>query len=181
MNNLSKDVEDIIIDYQTQLHKHDHQQKFIVVLDELCKNSIYNQFDPSSIDEKIASIRDRFRQINGIVNQNQRNMELLTRMNRLREEVERDFQRLIYPFANLYAPKGQTLEKNKELWNNALIRHYEYYNNIKRQEMFRRTFLSYPISSLDMYYWSQMLVYKYAHQDLTKSEYECREEEAFGC
>ena len=127
---------------------------FSKVLEELTQGFI--SYDPLNVLAKIADISDRM----PTITTTEEYTEILEAINELKN-----------PFKNI-PHKKETLSENKVRWEKALIRHREYFNNITRCEVDDQE---------DMYYWSQLLVYKYGHQGLSGFDYDIRGEDAFGC
>jgi hypothetical protein len=145
---LPEAVEDIINEYVRQLYKND----FNNVLEELSQGFI--RYNPTENMNTLTGISAR-------INANPNAQEIA--------QIQTDIQEIRNPFINI-PHKNETLEKNEERWQKALICHREYYDFGNRDD-----------DQKEMYYWSQLLVYKYGHQDLSGYDYDIRAEEAFGC
>ncbi len=122
------------------------------ILEELSNGFI--RYDPSQNHRKMSELTTRL-----ITNPNLNPQDLI--------KMKEDYAQIRNPFSNV-PPKNETLEENSIRWQKALNRHCEYYNTCNRKD-----------NKKDLYYWSQLLVYKYGHQDLSNDDYEIRAKDAF--
>jgi len=153
LTTLPKDIEDIIENNVVELYRND----FSKVLEELKGKFII--YDKTEMTRRINNFHQRMQNIHTLTSD-----ELL--------QMVRDSVIIEDPYATIRHKyyKKETLEENRKRWEVALKRHREYFDFGNRNE-----------NQEEMSYWSQFLVVKYAHPELTRDDYSFRREEAFGC